>query len=262
MTICCATWNVAVLSSRVLLGTDEGGSPPLNLSVWLLQDMSPADIYAVALQEIVDLNVVNVVLAGSASDEMSGLWTTKIESTLNSTGVEYSLLIERHAVGLVGAVFVKKALLEHIRDVRSSVVYTGGYGTTGNKGGIAIRCDVYDSPVCFVMSHFHANRNNVATRNLDYQSIMDNTLFPPSGGSKDKDHPKLHTNEADFGQIYHSRYKEDKLEANLNISFHEQIYWLGDLNYRIGGNLSEFDIFRLVDQGDWPTLIEADQVNL
>ena len=48
----------------------------VSLDSWLLPQSAKnaADIYAVGFQEIVDLNVNNVVIDGSKSDEKSAYW--------------------------------------------------------------------------------------------------------------------------------------------------------------------------------------------
>ena len=157
-------------------------SDPSDLRPWLLPEGStPADIYAVGLQEIVDLNVMNVVIKNSASDEMAAHWLRSVNGVLASSGSSsrYKLLVERHMVGILFVLFAKESLFPCISELRYAVTYTGSYGVTGNKGGISVHMRVHDSPLCFVCAHFHANRENVATRNLDFQHIMDQATFVP-----------------------------------------------------------------------------------
>jgi hypothetical protein len=171
VTIMCATWNV---NAKLPTDTD-------NLKDWLLpEDTPPPDIYAIGLQEIVDLNVLNIVMKSSTSVETAAFWVHKFSKALNTVDY-YKVLLDKSMVGILSVIFVKASLHGCIRDVKYALTYTGNYGTTGNKGGISISMRIHDSPVCFVCAHFHANRDNVAQRNLDYQLICDNREFITAG---------------------------------------------------------------------------------
>ena len=181
MTIMCASWNV------------NAKPPPEGetLKTWLLPDnTTPPDIYAIGLQEIVDLNVMNIVVKSAPSTETAAVWVTRISKVLNELS-EYKILLDKTMVGILSVVFVKGSLHRCITDVKYACTPTGSYGVTGNKGGIAISMKIHDSPVCFVCAHFHANRDAVAARNLDYQSICDNTEFVSVGPAAAQDNDTL-----------------------------------------------------------------------
>jgi hypothetical protein len=307
LTVCCGTWNV---NARQL-------PDPYDLSSWLsLQGAPYADLYVISLQEMVDLNMINVVLMTSTSDDMAVIWSQKILDTLNNMtgGDNYRIVAERHLVGLMGMAFAKKTTMPYITDVRSTVVYTGGYGTTGNKGGIAIRMDVRDSGLCFISSHFHANRNNVEQRNLDFQTIYENAQFTPvsdrsSGRRRSKagavavaastttttmsgasssgtapssaPHPGHHAHHhshhpsSSSSDPVHTishpalpsgirpnslNFANTKSHLTLDVACHEHIYWLGDLNYRVGGNHSDQEVMDVVERNEWPSLLEHEQL--
>jgi inositol polyphosphate 5-phosphatase INPP5B/F len=286
--ICCGTWNV---NAKTL-------PEEYDISSWLSLPETPlADIYGISLQEMVDLNVMNVVLIGSQSEDSTNNWTQKILDTLNKlSGDQYTFICQKHMVGLYGGIFVKKSLSRFISDVRAASVYTGGYGTTGNKGGIAIRFDLLDSGFCFVAAHFHANRDNIQQRNQDFHNIWDGISFPPnshrnsynnsasiattttigtsttalstgsttaptsSPSSSSSSSSSLHTLGTYTSRPNSLSFHHYKSHLTLTIESHEQIFWLGDLNYRIGGNYDDFDIFQLVEKSEWPQLIQYDQL--
>jgi phosphatidylinositol-bisphosphatase len=264
VTICCASWNV---NAREINDTCDLGK-------WLLSSTSPpADIYAIGLQEIVDLNVMNVVINSTASDDKSTYWHNQVLRVLHSTGVEYGLLTEKHMVGLQLMVFTRLSLRPSIGDVRSAHVYTGGYGVTGNKGGITIRFDIFDSPLCFVCAHFHANRENVEQRNLDFQTILQTTVLPPMNTATKR--PSLSTGNLNTSSSrpdsrrdslpnrhYSLNLKSSNPGAPLTIDSHEQIFWFGDLNYRIVEDLEEHHVFEIVQSGNWTGLRSKDQLNV
>lgn len=242
ITICCGTWNV---NTRLL-------SDSCDMKQWLLHQLhQAADIYAITLQEIVDLNVMNVVVNSKGSDEMALYWQKQIFATILESGQEYRQVFEKHMVGLQVLLFVKAVHLPHIHDIRSIVTYTGGYGVTGNKGGISVRFDFHDSPLCFIGAHFHANRENVMTRNMDWQTILEASVFPPNGRSL--------TDPTDI-RPYSASYKAIKTSLTLSLANHD-IFWAGDLNYRITSDIEDEDIFAVVKADNWVSLRGMDQLN-
>ena len=107
---------------------------------WLrpLSLKTPPDIYVIALEEMVDLNMINIVVSGSASDEKAAHWTLMMKNILNAKNDEghegYSLIIEKHMVGLYCAVFVRDGLIRYTNDIRYAFVPTGAMVGLGNKG--------------------------------------------------------------------------------------------------------------------------------
>lgn len=247
VSICCATWNV----NTRLLGEDA------DLKDWLIHQLhSCADIYAIAFQEIVDLNVRNVVLDSKKSDDMAQYWQKAVHSTITQLGMDYRLIFEKHMVGLQLLVFARQDHCPYITDVRHAVIYTGGYGVTGNKGGIAVRMDFHDSPICFVGAHFHANRDNVATRNMDCQTIIEQAVFLPSAKNTNG------VNELNDVRPYSATFKAMKSNISWTLLQHEYVFWFGDLNYRICSDVDDESVFATVLQGDWPALRNVDQLNM
>lgn len=264
--IFCGTWNV------------NAKSLPDNydLSAWLHPDnidIPTADLYVLGLQEIVDLNVVNVVMVSSTSDEVSSSWTLKIAEFLGKSSLNYELLLERHLVGLQLVVFARKSLVPNITDIRSSVTGTGGMGVLGNKGGISIRMDIFDTPICFVCAHFHANRDNVESRNADFHTLLESTILSPASmlqtlsrksvlEDKFRISPYLQRENLN-SRIEEVHENEDGTPCkDFRILNHEHVFWLGDLNYRVGEEISTQDVFNITNKGDWAGLITHDQLNL
>ena len=71
----------------------------------------------------------------------------------------------------------------------------------GNKGAVAVRFQLHHTTMCFVNSHLAAHVTEYERRNQDFTDVYGNlkfTLFTPP----------------------------------LNISSHDMVFWLGDLNYR------------------------------
>ena len=161
----CATWNV----NAKKLATSS------SLSSWLFPTSAVPDVYAVGFQEIVDLTAVNVAMDGKAA-QRSQHWQSLLSEALNSRAT-YTLLSSVHLVGMLLCVYIKTPHLSAVTRVHSSTAGVGVMGLLGNKGGVSVRLQLYDSTLCFVCSHFAAHRENVAGRNADFQSVLMKTGF-------------------------------------------------------------------------------------
>ena len=211
------------------------------------EDNSDFDIYSIGFQEAVDLNTMNVVMSNYQIEERVMYWQQQVEETIFSLNKDaqnqYTLLQEKHLVGIILFIYVKNRLLNSIRDLRSSESPCGVLGIMGNKGGVCIRFDVDLSSFCFVCSHFHAGREGVQLRNTDYQNIIDKTIFPPD----------LRASTSKWW------YDEGKNRSYMILD-HDIIFWLGDLNYRIDESIATDAVFTAVTGNNWQYLCEMDQL--
>jgi len=221
--------------SRLFVGTwNVNAKVAENLEAWLCHDWGPQnehspDIVVVGFQEIVDLNAVNVAV-DNKSQQRHQYWIDKIRSTLNSrmgyTGgndptQSYSLLVSKHLVGLLMCVFVKTVHHNRAKYIHSNTVGVGVMGMMGNKGGVAIRFQFYDSTLCFVNSHLAAHRENTQGRNADFANILAKTAFD--------------IGEEAVREVIRSGSLRQWALGNsvVTIPDHDLVFWLGDLNYRI-----------------------------
>lgn len=143
-------------------------------------------MYAVGFQEIVDLNAINVALDNRKTQSRAVQWSDKIADCLNSVG-NYTMISEKHLVGLLLCVFVKKNLVDKIKDVRTCSTGVGIMGVLGNKGGIGISMNIFDSSICFIVSHLAAHTENVEGRNMDFRNIIERSVFMSEYSSSDRD---------------------------------------------------------------------------
>ncbi|XP_078456013.1 synaptojanin-1 isoform X1 [Lampetra planeri] len=202
------------------------------LSDWLLDnhkqaaistfqaDDTPVDVFAIGFQEMVELNAGNIV---SASTENQKRWSVELQKTI-SRDHKYILVTSEQLVGVCLFVFLRPHHAPHVRDVAVDTVKTGMGGATGNKGGVAIRLQMYSSSLCFVCSHFAAGQSHTRERNEDYAEIARKISFPMGRG----------------------------------LFSHDYVFWCGDFNYRI--DLSGDEVKELVRQKNWETLQQADQL--
>ncbi|XP_026938253.1 synaptojanin-2 isoform X1 [Sagmatias obliquidens] len=223
------TWNVngGKQFRSNLLGTAE-------LAEWLLDapvssgvsgsqdDSSPADIFAVGFEEMVELSAGNIVNASTTNRKM---WGEQLQKAI-SRSHRYILLTSVQLVGVCLYIFVRPYHVPFIRDVAIDTVKTGMGGKAGNKGAVAIRFQFHSSSFCFVCSHLTAGQSQVKERNEDYREITQRLSFP----------------------------------MGRNIFSHDYVFWCGDFNYRI--DLTYEEVFYFVKRQDWKKLLEFDQLQL
>ena len=69
-------------------------------------------------------------------------------------------------------VFIKKQYAPFVDMVQKKQLKTGGRGLTGNKGGICISFDLYNTTFFFINCHLAAGVGNAKKRNGDFYKIM------------------------------------------------------------------------------------------
>ncbi|XP_042495301.1 type I inositol polyphosphate 5-phosphatase 5-like [Macadamia integrifolia] len=151
------------------------------------------------------------------------------------TYANYRLVASKQMVGIFLSVWARKELVQHIGHLRLTCVGRGIMGYLGNKGCIAISMSLHETSFCFVCSHLASGEKegDELKRNSDVSEILKSTQFP-----------RICKN---------GRIPENILE-------HDRVIWLGDLNYRIALSYEETRI--LLEDNDWDTLLEKDQLNI
>ncbi|GMN33702.1 hypothetical protein TIFTF001_004288 [Ficus carica] len=149
----------------------------------------------------------------------------------------YRLIASKQMVGLFLSVWARSDLIPHIGHLRVSSVGRGMMGWLGNKGCISISMSLHQTSFCFVCSHLASGEKegDELKRNADVAEILKSTQFPnicknPSGRAPER------------------------------ITDHDRVIWLGDLNYRV--SLSYDKALVLLEDNDWDTLLEKDQLNI
>ncbi|EPZ31706.1 DNase I-like protein [Rozella allomycis CSF55] len=207
-----ATWNV------------NGKSPSINhesLSPWLSSESHP-DLYVIGFQEIVELTPAQIMMT---DPDKRLLWERQIQKSLNADGEKYTLVTSGQLVGASLCIFAKLSIIKNLRNVEVGIKKTGLKGMAGNKGGIGIRFDYYDSSFCFICAHLAAGHGNVEERNRDYMTISDGLVF----------------------------------KHGKKIEVHDNVIWLGDFNYRI--DLGIWQTKDLISKGNLSELFRQDQLN-
>ncbi|XP_053209515.1 inositol polyphosphate 5-phosphatase OCRL-like isoform X2 [Panonychus citri] len=206
------SWNVNGQNCSVSLGEN-----------WLASDANPPDIYAIGFQEL-DLSKEAFVFNDSTREDE---WLQACTLSLHPSATYVKVKLVR-LIGMMLIVFVKRELEEHVSNVASETVGTGILGKMGNKGGVAIRFDFYNTSMCFVNSHLAAHVEEYERRNQDYNDICNRMIF--------------------------SQFKPPKY-----IKDHDQVYWFGDLNYRLM-DLNRDQVKNMLEAKAFEELLKHDQL--
>lgn len=145
----------------------------------------------------------------------------------------YVRIVSKQMVGIYISVWVRKKLRRHINNLKVSPVGVGLMGFMGNKGSVSVSMSLFQSRMCFVCSHLSSGQKEGADqrRNSDVYEIIRRTCF---SSVFDTDQP-------------------------LTIPSHDQIFWFGDLNYRL--NMEDTDVRKLIALKRWDELVSNDQLN-
>lgn len=213
-TIFTATWNV----------NDKPPNIPLNS--WLSVEKEPPDIYAVGFQEL-DLSKETFLFDQTVREDE---WFRAVLAGVDKRA-RYIEVKKVRLVGMMLIVLIKEKHYRYIDNLIWDTIGTGIMGKMGNKGGVSIRFDLYNTTLCFVNSHLAAHVEEFERRNQDFRDICSRTQFrqpsqPPKG-----------------------------------IKDHDQIYWVGDLNYRIT-DIDPVTVKIMIEEDNFGPVLEYDQLKI
>ncbi|KAI9315450.1 Endonuclease/exonuclease/phosphatase, partial [Dichotomocladium elegans] len=204
------SWNIDACKPETIVGDNL-----LKLKGWL-QSMRNPDIIVVGLQEIVDLESKRQTASTRWKRDQSLLeldpslvqaavpqycaWQKCITDLLNESddvAAVYELVKSENLVGLFSLVFIRAEHVGRLKHVESAVVKTGlrvmSRSLHGNKGAVAIRFILDDTPICFVNCHLAAGQDRVEARNGDIEEILKAAKFEPVlSGTEQGDNPLDH----------------------------------------------------------------------
>ncbi|CAJ1928942.1 unnamed protein product [Sphenostylis stenocarpa] len=187
------------------------------------------------IPEVVDS--VSDVLSAADDDTFIEMLNTEDDNELGTMkccgSPRYVRIVSKQMVGIYVSVWVQRRLRRHVNNLKVSPVGVGLMGYMGNKGSVSISMSLFQSRLCFVCSHLTSGQKEGAEhrRNSDVHEILRRTCFSPSF---DADQPQT-------------------------IPSHDQIFWFGDLNYRI--NMLDAEVRKLVALKKWDELMNYDQLS-
>ncbi|GMG18324.1 unnamed protein product [[Candida] boidinii] len=174
-------------------------------------------------QEVVELTASNIL---NNDGVKAKYWEDLIQKQLDNTcSNKYVLLRSEYLSSILLFLFVDSSKMGRITQVEGKTKKTGLGGMTANKGSVSIRFDYGITSFCFVNSHLAAGAINVEERYGDIVSTWSGLRF----------------------------------SRNRLIEDHNNIIWLGDLNYRISKPNEE--VRALVQQRNFDALLRYDQLS-
>ncbi|KAI9807396.1 MAG: hypothetical protein M1833_000141 [Piccolia ochrophora] len=179
-------------------------------------------IYALGLQEVVDIGSPSEALRPYSDPAISQKWKMAMEDALPSG---YKLVAEQQLVGLLLLIYASPNIASTISSVSTVAVGTGLMGYMGNKGAVSARLLLGETTrLVFVNSHLAAgtDKASLERRNWDAAQIVHRTKFDP----------------VNYGSGVTEEFSE-------GIGDEDVAWWFGDLNYRIEG-LPADDVRRLL----------------
>lgn len=168
----------------------------LSLRELLATTEDAPDIYAIGLQEI-DMSADTILRSETKPDYN---WVAKILEGVHPGDI-YEELTTIRLVGMMLTIVVKRSLRGSISKICQSMVGTGTL-RFGNKGGVGVSFQLNETFICFVNSHLAAHVQEFERRNADHDEILRSMQF--NDGFKTR-----------------------------TILEHDQVFWIGDLNYRL-----------------------------
>lgn len=183
------------------------------------------DIYCLGFQEL-SLRLDNYVLDSMMYGEDT--WTKACRNVLNRHG--YIKIRSQRLMGFSISIFVKRMHLLHVRDVETQ--YTRlSVMESGLKGAVSVRMKFYGVSICFVNTHLCAHDHLLPVRIKEYNTIIESHNY------SEEDTPK--------------------------ILYHDYIFWMGDLNFRLAQDTFDHDqIVESVKNGEFGRLLGKDQLTL
>ncbi|XP_016677227.1 type I inositol polyphosphate 5-phosphatase 2 isoform X5 [Gossypium hirsutum] len=196
-----------------------------------------------------------------SEEEDDSFLEAAIEEHGNDRGrsrTKYVRIVSKQMVGIYVSVWVRKRLRKHVNNLKVSPVGVGLMGYMGNKvplhaspyfnvlqcvvgfmafcflqGSVSVSMTLFQSRLCFVCSHLTSGHKDGAEqrRNADVYEIIRRTRFS-------------------------SVIDTDKSQT---IPSHDQIFWFGDLNYRL--SMSDTKVRKLVALKRWDELLNNDQLH-
>ncbi|KAJ0052235.1 hypothetical protein Pint_01146 [Pistacia integerrima] len=214
--------NFALNGSRLKRSYHSSGN--LLHSAWMEQQEEPE---VDGLSEISD----------EEADTFCEAYKEQLDNGVISGAVKrrkYVRIVSKQMVGIYVSIWVRKRLRRHINNLQVSPVGVGLMGYMGNKGSVSVSMSLFQSRMCFVCSHLTSGQKDGAEqrRNSDVYEIIRRTRF---------------------SSVF------DHTDQPQTIPSHDQIFWFGDLNYRL--NMVDAEVRKLVAQKRWDELINSDQLS-
>jgi len=203
------------------VGTNFPGADT-NLSS-LLNDSKP-DILLLGLQEV-KAQPQNLLADNLLAGEDP--WTASLRSKLAPLG--YIKVRSIRLMGIVLSLFTLVKHVPHLRGIETQYTRLGFAGYWGNKGCVSVRFKIYGVSVCIVNCHLAAHEEFYQDRVESYNNVLGSHLY--------------------------------STEETELILYHDYVFWIGDLNFRLDSETLKFEeVDLMVSKDELGKLLAFDQL--
>ncbi|CAF1423415.1 unnamed protein product [Adineta steineri] len=191
------------------------------------------DIIAVGFQEIDTSGGAYIYDDRKREDE----WERIVRKTIKACykpkddSHKFQLLNRIRLMGILLFVYVRTPHMAKCTSISRSSVPTGFMGLAGNKGGVGISFNFYQTQVCFINCHFASGDGQTQKRNEDYQTIESRMTFTDAPTYSLKDY--IWYTPTTAGSSAPNPQTSSVPTRYWKINDHDIIFWFGDMNYRI-----------------------------
>ena len=205
LSIFSTTWNVG------------GCKVPNSYNNWLNKDH---DLYVICLEEC------------NKTEQWSSTILSYLANHINHKDDDINPYVIVSSVRLweiVIFIIIKRQYTPFISHIEGTTVACGAGGLAGNKGGVIVSMQLFESKLCFVGCHLAARAERLLQRNENILKII---------------------------KSYRPSYIHDNTNDDI-INYFHHIIWLGDLNYRINNEWE--DVIQLINDNKFGQLLLKDQ---
>lgn len=146
--------------------------PSDDLMQWLAPGGAAADIYAICVQELVDLGPRSFVMSASGDEHRQAALEAAIAQVLQRSGMSFARVCGFGMMGLALIIFIREELRPYFHGLDCDRVKTGLDGVGGNKGCVCARFALGDITFCFVNVHLASGQHASAERNQHLGQIL------------------------------------------------------------------------------------------
>jgi len=204
----------------------SGTTSDKDLSRWLFPSetsVTEPDIYIIGFQEVIELNASSMLKNDGSAGQY---WKRRTTETLNGkNGTNYVLLRSEYMSSVLLLFYVRDDKLKYVTQVEGKSKKTGLGGIAANKGSVAITFNYGSTSFCAFNSHLASGSTNTEERFNDFLTSWNGIRF----------------------------------SRNKLIRHHDNVIWLGDLNYRV--SLPNEEVRLTIDQGQMHKLLQYDQLS-
>jgi len=190
----------------------------------LLHDSKP-DILLLGLQEV-KAQPQNLVADNLLAGEDP--WTACMRTQLAPLG--YIKVRSIRLVGIVLSLFTLVKHVPHLRGIETQYTRLGFAGYWGSKGCVSVRLKIYGVSICIVNAHLAAHEEYYQDRVDSYNNVLGSHLY--------------------------------STEETELILYHDYVFWIGDLNFRLDSEKLAFDeVDLMVSKDELGKLLSFDQLS-